>query len=309
MQRPNRYAEVVRWMTWPRTKQPRSSAQSAAHEHDGVHVAAAHDADPAPESGHNTGISGTRHTPVEADTAPTARVDPEIAHQEPSNAGTTRYDETAGIVYEVPPALGFAALGIESEPAPDEEDTAGPPAGAGKPPLIAFPVREHTDTPRPGTEDADDADTAPADTGTVRQPPGRPVWNQTTAQAPRPAAEQEQERRGGLLSGLFRRNEDPAEDDPGGPPPLTRVRDLPFDQRLRIWRFRALIVIVVGVVFAVIVDWEVGVTLAIVAGIADTIYRSRSVESHHVPQPGRSLRQRTTWVRHCNARRQVIRRS
>jgi hypothetical protein len=311
-------------MTWPRTKKPRSSAQPTAHEHDSVHVAAAHDADPAADSGHNKGVSGARHTPVEADTAPAPRVNPEIAHQEPSNTGTTGYDETAGIVYEVAPARGFEALGIESELAPDD-GVDGPLAADGKPPLIAFPVRERTDAPRIDTEDADPApagsDTAgagtagtgtagtgtagesTADTGTASQPAGRPLWNQTMADAPRPA-EDEQESRGGLFSGLLRRREG-AEDDPDSPPPLTRVRDLPFDQRLRIWRLRALIVVVVGVVFAVIVDWEVGVTLGIVAGIADSIYRSRTVESHHVPQPGTV--DRASWRAQRRTQKQLSR--
>jgi hypothetical protein len=71
------------------------------------------------------------------------------------------------------------------------------------------------------------------------------------------------------------------EGEPGdGEAPLTRFRDLPLDEKMRIWRMRALIVIIIGVVFTVIMSWEVGVTLAIIAGIADTVYRSRSVESH-----------------------------
>jgi hypothetical protein len=55
---------------------------------------------------------------------------------------------------------------------------------------------------------------------------------------------------------------------------------------MRIWRMRALIVVIVGVVFTIIASWEVGITLAIIAGIADTIYRSRTVEAGHVPQAG-----------------------
>jgi hypothetical protein len=284
-------------MTWPRTKKPRSSAQPAAHGHDSVHVAAAQDADPAPASGFNTGVSGTQHAPVEAGPAP-APAAPEIAHQEPAGAGTTGYDETSGIVYEVAPARGFAALGIDTEPDLDEE-AARPSENDGQP-LIAYPVRQGADTARdpgaggagqpgagqPGTGQpgTGTAGLGTAGTGSGGQPAGGPMWNQTVASAPQPADEAPG-RDGGLLRRLFQRGAGPAVDD-DGPPPLTRVRDLPFDQRLRIWRTRALIVIVVGVVFAVIVDWEVGVTMAIVAGIADTIYRSRSAESHHVPQAG-----------------------
>ncbi len=54
------------------------------------------------------------------------------------------------------------------------------------------------------------------------------------------------------------------------------VRDLPPDVRLRIWRFRAIVVIVVGVVFTIVANWQVGLSLAILAGVIDTVYRSRT---------------------------------
>jgi hypothetical protein len=54
------------------------------------------------------------------------------------------------------------------------------------------------------------------------------------------------------------------------------VRDLPPDVRLRMWRFRAIVVIVVGVVFTIVVSWQVGLSLAILAGVIDTVYRSRT---------------------------------
>jgi hypothetical protein len=76
-------------------------------------------------------------------------------------------------------------------------------------------------------------------------------------------------------------------------PQRTRVRDLALDARVRLWRLRALIMLIVGVVFSIIVDWQIGITLAILAGIADTIYRSRTVGS--VPTPGKLDRaQRST---------------
>src|SRR5580692_60931 len=59
----NRYAEMVRWMAWPRNKISRSSAQPGTHPHNGVQatVTPAPDAEPAPGSGHNTGVGGTTH--------------------------------------------------------------------------------------------------------------------------------------------------------------------------------------------------------------------------------------------------------
>jgi Nuclease-related domain len=59
----NRYAEMVRWMAWPRIKNSRSSAQTGTQPHDGVQatVTPAPDAEQPRGSGQNTGISGTRH--------------------------------------------------------------------------------------------------------------------------------------------------------------------------------------------------------------------------------------------------------
>jgi hypothetical protein len=54
------------------------------------------------------------------------------------------------------------------------------------------------------------------------------------------------------------------------------VRELPPDVRLRMWRFRAIVVIVVGVVFTIVANWQVGLSLAILAGVIDTVYRSRT---------------------------------
>ncbi len=44
---------------------------------------------------------------------------------------------------------------------------------------------------------------------------------------------------------------------------------------MRAWRWRAIIAITVGVLFSVLVSWRFGLTLAVIAAIADTIYRSR----------------------------------
>jgi hypothetical protein len=51
---------------------------------------------------------------------------------------------------------------------------------------------------------------------------------------------------------------------------------LSADPRKRAWQLRAIIaIIVVGVAFSVLVSWRLGLTLAVVAAIADTIYSSR----------------------------------
>jgi Nuclease-related domain len=56
--------------------------------------------------------------------------------------------------------------------------------------------------------------------------------------------------------------------------PLNHIFD---HSRMGLWRRRAVIAVVVGVVITILVNWQVGVTLAVLAAIADTIYRSRTV--------------------------------
>lgn len=215
------------------------------------------------------------------------------------------YDETAGIVYEAPPAEGFAALGLDPDP---------PPAAPGDAPEAPAAEAPAAEAPVPGRPTARAATSAPptiviSSLDQARTLPqgdrtgGQPTWNQTTASV---HGSGDEERRGllGTFRNLFRRDGD-ARDDERDRPPLTRVRDLPLDQKLRIWRNRALIVIAVGIVFSVIADWEVGLTLAIVAGIADSVYRARTVESHHWTQPGTV--DRATWRAQKRTQRQLSR--
>jgi hypothetical protein len=184
------------------------------------------------------------------------------------------YDETAGITYEVQPR-GFEIPSLDGTVRKD-----------GRAPAAAGPG---TETPLPETPAAQEPptleQTTVGDLPFVAQDkrPG-PVFNQTTASAPRPVEEERERRDNPFGRILGRRGSDAAPGD--DEPPLTRFRDLPLDQKMRIWRMRALIVVIVGVVFTIIANWEVGITLAIIAGIADTIYRSRTVEAGHVPQAG-----------------------
>ncbi len=63
--------------------------------------------------------------------------------------------------------------------------------------------------------------------------------------------------------------------------PRVSVRDLPPDVQLGFWRLRIIIMVVVGVVFGVLTrSWEIALTLAILAGIVDTIRRSRNAAAY-----------------------------
>jgi Nuclease-related domain len=57
---------------------------------------------------------------------------------------------------------------------------------------------------------------------------------------------------------------------------LGNLAHLSGDPRMRGWQRRAFIAIVVGVVFTIVLNWRWGLSLAVLAAIADTIYRSRT---------------------------------
>jgi hypothetical protein len=271
-------------------------------------------------------------TPADARTAgPRTGADSGQSGQH-ENAGGS-YDETSGIVYEVTPGGGgFAALGLK--PDPGSADSGGTAAGgtaaggtaAGGTPADSASAGS-SGTPAASANTSADPDAAAARAtaepaaGTNGKPTivlsgldqtrtlpqgnrsAQPLWNHTTASV----QAGEDEKRSSLLGtfgGLFSRSRDAGEEG-DDQPPLTRMRDLPLDQKLRIWRIRALIVVAVGVVFSIISDWEVGLTLAIVAGIVDTIYRTRTVESHYWKQPGTV--DRATWRAQRRTQKQLAR--
>jgi len=50
---------------------------------------------------------------------------------------------------------------------------------------------------------------------------------------------------------------------------------LSANPRMRTWQWRVIVAIIVGVVLALVVSWQLGLTIAVIVVIADTIYRSR----------------------------------
>jgi hypothetical protein len=218
-------------MAWPRSKNSRSSALPGTHQHSVVQVTVtpAPDADPAPESGRNTGVSGTRHSVVDHPSGGAFDARPRDPDGDLADAGPDETSTSFGYDDDEPVDSGIDILGGMAT------------------------------TTVPG-----DAPTAP-----------QPVVNEPIAQ-PRPAGEPSPPQASGPGFGIGY----------GGRPVAStgvqpkRVRDLGLDQRLRIWRWRLLIMVVIGVAsWLLLRSLPITVTLIVLAGIIDTIYRARTVAS------------------------------
>jgi hypothetical protein len=215
---------------------------------------------PEPGTGQNAGVTGARLT-----VAGTPSADPMLAPIRYADSGVDErggaYDGTAGLVYDAatadfpqpgtdydePVDEGISILGdIPTTVVPDDE-----------PPTADLePVRY---------EDSTGVDLAPVGAAwnqPITAPPA-PVWPSQTGQ-PQTFGQ----RLGGLVNG-------PSVDAYGNP--RQSLRDLPPDLRHGLWRNRVILVAVVGVLFGGVTrNIAIGVTLAILAGIADTIYRART---------------------------------
>jgi hypothetical protein len=125
------------------------------------------------------------------------------------------------------------------------------------------------------------ADSGPVLTGTAptRVIPIGAAWNQPIASTPVASDDVEDARRQNPFERMrgMRWASQPGDEHE----PRVSVRDLPPDVQLRFWRLRLIIMVAVGVVFAVLTkSWEIALTLAILAGIVDTIYRSRNAAAY-----------------------------
>jgi Nuclease-related domain len=65
------------------------------------------------------------------------------------------------------------------------------------------------------------------------------------------------------------------EADPGPGRRRGTLSQLASHPRMRVWQLRALVAVIVLVVFSILVSWKLGLTLAVIVVIADTIYRAR----------------------------------
>jgi hypothetical protein len=186
-----------------------------------------------------------------------------LAGPAPTGEEPEDYDATAGLVYEVP----RPAYAEQADPAPSDEP-AEPVSNEG---LGIFGDVKTTEVPD------DDAPTREFESQPAPEParviPIGVAWNQPVAFTP--AESDEAEERKPKPFGLLRRiwAGQPADDDT----PRVLVRDLPPDVQMRLYRIRATIVLIVGVLFFVLTrNWAIALTLAILAGVVDAVYRSRN---------------------------------
>ena len=236
--------------------------------------------DPTPPPGDRGPAEATR--PLPAEPVPTPPVPtppvPTLPVPAPRAAGAD-YDETAGLVYEAPhqerpgqPGPGYAPPAEPTEPTDEGLAILGGMATTEVP--DSFPPG-HTRPPA----DYEPPPTAPP---TAELPSAGASWNQPFTSAPQAVDGGEVsrprpfgKRMSGQGSGVWRRG--PA---PGVGGSKATVRDLPPDVQMRFYRLRVTLMIVVGLAFWFLTSWEIGLTAAILAGIADTIWRSWNAASY-----------------------------
>jgi hypothetical protein len=258
-------------MAWPRIKQPD---------------------EPAPDSGQNAGISGTRHSVAEQGGTGSHSISDRSSRSFRGLLGPIRYAHGGGNTPDTPPAPPASAETVAAEVLSskyDYEKTAGlvyespPPPAAPPAPVDEAPVDEAPRNEGIGIFTGMNSEVVPDDQPTA-------AWNEPIATPPRPVEAGPVEplsrsaetpapqppRSVGLLRGSIRIGTAPGDDQP-----QVRMRDLPPDVQLRFYRLRATIMVVVGVLFAVLTrNWEIALTLAILAGIVDTVYRSRNAHNY-----------------------------
>ena len=314
-------------MAWPRTSTSRSSAQPGIQPHTGVQaiVTPATDADPPPGSTRNAGVTGTTHAVADNqgtdarfprhDRTASRRLGPiRSAHSgvddAPGRAPAADDDDAiTGVIYDAP---------LPNHPAPqaaptftpttqDAEDSSDPYAHSSdsepaEPPdegISIFGNIATTEVP----EDEEPAmdfrpfsrshgDETPVD-DPEPEPPSGTGWNQPITPSPQQVGQAgENKPRPFRMRIGDLRTPPPARDGQ----PRVGIRDLPPDVQLRFWRLRAIIMIVVGLLFGILTrSWVIGLTLAILAGIIDTLYRSRTASDHVNGASQGGAQRRTRW--------------
>lgn len=198
--------------------------------------------------------------------SPQAPGSPDTAQPGPAAPGAAGPHETTAV-------LGTRAAGIDELLHPTDllDDSAMGDSAMGDSAAMEDSTSRHATAPQPASPAPE---TAPV-------PSGLQV-NQPTGSAPRPV--------GGEDDASTTRTFGPVVGGPvpgGGNQPGRRpVLDFLSDARMRYWRERVIVMVIAGIAFGIIGNWIVGLTLAIIAGIAHATWRSRSVAA--IP-PGTKL--------------------
>ncbi len=156
----------------------------------------------------------------------------------------------------------------QAEPRQAEPRRTEPQSSGGRPPHQDIPVRRLALPSGP---------VSPDDSGPPSQGPGGP--------APEPGPRKRRDARESNRARRHRPSAGPAYaasnrwDGTDRKADRVKVGDVMADARMRIWRRRLLIAIVAGLVFTFIFTWRAGLTAAVLAAIADVIYRSRTTAS------------------------------
>jgi hypothetical protein len=185
----------------------------------------------------------------------------EVATDEAATAEVTSADETTahGTAAEAADAEAAEAEAAEAEasgpePMADEAESADLPLWDWSPPAERS-AREPSGA-EPRAAEPHTAEPRGAEPRTTEPPgaePPRPEW--------KPVVTPVEETGGGPRPGIGQRR--------------GNLAHLSANPRMRIWQLRAVVAVVILAAFWALVSWKLGLTLAVIAIIADTIYRAR----------------------------------
>ena len=195
--------------------------------------------------GGSTGYGGSAHDDGGTAAYGSTGEDGSSADPGAAAAGAAADAATTPMAPVVWPAASGAAAPSPAE-TPEAAETAASPADV--PFWDWAPSEESIEPADPGREAATSADREP-----------RPSWGEPVVRPVEDASDET--RREGIGQHLG------------------NLAHLSANPRMRAWQRRAIIAIVVGVVFTIVVSWRLGLTFAVLAAIADTIYRSRTAYS------------------------------
>jgi hypothetical protein len=186
---------------------------------------------------------------VATDEAATAEVTPAGGT---TAGGTTAEAETEAAETEAAEAEAAEAEASGPEPMADEPESADLPLWDWSPPAersAGEPSAAEPRTAEPRTAEPRAAELP----GAERAEPAKPEW--------KPVVTPVEEAGGGPRPGIGERR--------------GNLAHLSANPRMRIWQLRAVVAVVILAAFWALVSWKLGLTLAVIVIIADTIYRAR----------------------------------